>query len=185
MNQPSSHSSLAERLGVSDDDIEAARAALEGINEDGSLDLLAVFDGLSAGQNLREALGLSEQAVDALYAQAFANFNAGKTAAAANLFQALTVLAPETTDHWMGLGIALRMQSQLESAAMCFDVAVGIEPDRAALRFHRAELACLRRDWNLARSELAALAEIPDKVHSAGLEPEVQRLSVAVERAEK
>lgn len=173
---------LQDRLRLSDDGLAAAREALAELTDEGGVDYLSLFEHMLGGAGLREALGLPESAVDALYSQAFAQFNAGNIPAALKLFQSLTVLSPSEKDHWMGLGICLRIEGKDDGAGMAFDVAVELDGSSAALRFHRMELACRNGDWAAAKAESTAYHQAEDCPQKEILQPEVQRLDALLER---
>ena len=156
--------------------LEQVGAALAELSRGDGIDLRQVFGRVAAGESLTRALGLPDQVVDLLYAQAFTAHEAGRTLAALQMFQALTVLAPRVKDHWLGLAICLRGKDQAEMAQLALDTALTLAPDDPATRFHRLDLACHRGDWVAARRELAAFDALPDSVTRRTLQAEVQRL---------
>ncbi|WP_163850640.1 tetratricopeptide repeat protein [Pseudooceanicola aestuarii] len=171
----------ARQLPYSDETLTAMRAALARLEAEGGRDYLALLDGMLDSGSLRAALGLPEESVDALYAQAFARFNAGDARGARQVFQALCLLAPERVDHWLGFGICLVMDGEETGAALAFDAAVDLAPDAPAPRYHRAELLCRARRWAEARRDVAAFAALEDSPARTRLAAEVQRLAALVE----
>ena len=163
-----------------DMETEALHATLAELAPDGEPALALVFERVARGASLTEALDLPAEVVDLLYAQAFAAFDAGRVLAALNQFQALCLLAPRSTDHWLGLGICLRRVDQTAAAMLAFDTALALDPTAAAVRFYRLDLAAHLQDWPLAAAELAAFDGLPDAPAKRTLLPEVQRLRALV-----
>lgn len=160
---------------------EAVRAALAELAPEDVPALAVVFDRMQEGTSLLEALELPLEIVDLLYAQAFAAFDADRVVAALAQFQALCLLAPRNTDHWLGLGICLRRIDQAQAALLAFDTALALDPTSAAAHFYRLDLAANLQDWARARTELAAFDALPDTPAKRNLVAETQRLRTLVD----
>ena len=112
------HHHLREVGGVMSNGAIDAAPALELSNEELGLllDILSdddgetavALEGLAAGKTIGQAIGLPPRATDLIYAQAYAQFNAGHPRRAQPLFAALCVLDGKIADHWLGLGVCLR-----------------------------------------------------------------------------
>ncbi|WP_417277781.1 hypothetical protein [Celeribacter sp.] len=163
----------------------AMRQALVGLAGQTGFAYDRVFDALTAGQSLVEALNLPPEIVDLLYAQAFARFNAGDISTAQSLFLALTLIAPEVRDHWLGLGICLRRSGEAkgapEAAQAAFLRAEEIAPDDPAVQFHLTELMCQRRDWRGAEGHLKRFIALPETAARLRLIPEMRKLATLLE----
>ncbi|NIZ12018.1 hypothetical protein [Phaeobacter sp. HF9A] len=140
-----------------------------------------VFDALAEGQSLLEALHLPKEVTDLLYAMAFARFNAGDVGTAQSLFLALTLIAPEIRDHWLGLGICLRRLQEYETAQSAFLKAEAIAPDDPAVLFHLTELTCQLRNWSVAQGYLNRFVALPETAARLRLIPEMRKLALAIE----
>lgn len=173
-----SHPVLA---GLNPAELDACEAVLKQLLSDVDLDVAEVFAGLRKGRSMVQALGLPEQTVDLLYAQAVARFGAGDVTAAVTLFQALSFLAPGVRDHWLGLGICGRALEQLEIARIAFETAVALAPDTAAPRFHLCELLCQQGDWAAAAEQARAFDAAVTASEKANLLGEMKRLAALIE----
>jgi tetratricopeptide (TPR) repeat protein len=175
---PASNPVLA---GLNPAELDACEAVLKQLMSDVNLDIAGVFGGLRRGKSLVEALGLPDQTVDLLYAQAIARFGAGDLAAALSLFQALSFLAPRERDHWLGLGICGRALEQMEIARIAFETAVALAPDSAAPRFHLCELLCQKADWPAAAEHAQAFDAAVMSPEKSNLYNEMKRLTALIE----
>ena len=167
--------------GLNPAELDACETVLKQLMSDVDLDVAAVFGGLRKGKPLVEALGLPEETVDLLYAQAVGRFGAGDTVAAMLLFQALSFLAPRVRDHWLGLGICARALDQMDVAAIAFETAVALAPQTAAPRFHLCELLCQRSQWRAAAQQAAAFDAAATSTEKSNLSGEMKRLSALIE----
>ena len=167
--------------GLNPAELDACEAVLKVMMQDVDLDVAGIFGALRRGKTLIEALGLPEQAVDLLYAQAVARFGAGDHAAAMSLFQALSFLAPQVRDHWLGLGISARAQDRLDLAGMAFETAVALSPDTAAPRFHLCEVLCQKGDFVKAAEHARAFEGAVTAPEKASLAADMKRLSALIE----
>lgn len=162
--------------GLSDTARAEMQAALADLSSSGRGELVEVFEALLAGHDMGAALGLPEGTAALLYAQAHARFNGGEVTEALGLFQALTVLAPQGKDHWLGLGICLRLAGSLGGARLAFATAQEIDPECAAVAYHQAELAFAEGRLADARGALARFAALPDSGVKQRLGHEAQKL---------
>lgn len=136
---------------------------------------------LDKGDTFGAALGLSEDAIAHLYAQAFVAFNAGRTARAEELFRTLCILAGDRSDHWLGYAVCLRLREAFAPArAACLN-ALALRPDWAAAHFHLLEIAMREEAFDEARKRLAALDGQAEAL-PAGMARELERFKVALER---
>lgn len=173
-------SDAAPTLALSADTTREILAALAEISDEGGRDYADLFRKVAEGQTLLEALDLPPATVDILYAQAFARFEARRLTEALHLFQTLTLLAPKVKDHWLGLGICLRVVEQDQAAQIAFDTAASLAPRCPAVLFHRIELACHQQDWAGASRLIARFEGLEDSVERQRMAPEVQRLATLV-----
>jgi tetratricopeptide (TPR) repeat protein len=167
--------------GMNAAELDACEAVLLALMKDVDLDVAGIFAALRKGHTLVAALGLPEGTVDLMYAQAIARFGAGDRAAALSLFQALSFLAPDVRDHWLGLGICGRALDQLDLARVAFETAVALAPHTAAPRFHLCEVQCQKGDWKAAAVQAKGFAEAAMAPEKASLAPEMKRLATLIE----
>lgn len=177
-----SASLLARRMvdGLSDTARAEMDATLADLSAGGRSDLVAVFRSLLDGQDMSAALGLPAGTADLLYAQAHARFNAGNVTDALALFQALAALSPKVKDHWLGLGICLRMTSVFAGARLAFAAALDLQPDCAAVTYHLAELALADGRREEAVVLVRRFFALPDGGLKTRLSAEAQRLAAVL-----
>lgn len=179
MTPDAEHKSPAH--GLNEAETRALREVLDQLSPHVGRDLGAIFDHLENGGTMLSALGLPEGAVDVIYAQAYARFNAGDIDRARTLFEALVTLAPDRQDHWLGLGICARRKDEHGAAQIAFDTALALNPESPAAQFHRCELACLTADWPTARKMAKGFVAAPDSAVRTGLAGEMNRLLALIE----
>lgn len=167
--------------GLNQAELDACEAVLKQLMSDVDLDVAGVFGGLRKGKSMVEALGLPDQTVDLMYAQAVARFGAGDEVAAMSLFQALSFLAPQVRDHWLGLGICGRALDQFDIARIAFETSVALAPETAAPRFHLCELLCQKGEWKAAADQAAAFDAAVTAPEKANLYSEMRRLTALIE----
>lgn len=169
---------LARRMveGLSDTAQAELEATLADLSEGGRSDLVGVFRALLSGQDLSGALGLPDGTADLLYAQAHARLNVGQTTDALALFQALAALSPKVKDHWLGLGICLRLTGAFSGARLAFATAREVQPDCPAVHVHLAELALVEGRREDAAVLMRHFIALPETVLKSRLASEAQRL---------
>lgn len=177
-----SASLLVRRMvdGLSDTARAEMEATLTDLSAGGRSDLVAVFRSLLDGQDMSAALGLPAGTSDLLYAQAHARFNAGHVTDALALFQALAALSPKVKDHWLGLGICLRMTGALSGARLAFAAALDLQPDCPAVTYHMAELALADGRRDEAVVLVRRFGALPDSGLKTRLSSEAQRLAAVL-----
>ncbi|PTW56675.1 tetratricopeptide repeat protein [Breoghania corrubedonensis] len=118
------------------------------------IDGRALFHRLAETGSLRGALGLNEDALEALYARAYQYLRLGQVGRAEEIFRTLCALDGRIPDHWLGFGICLRAKGNFPQALEAFDKAAHLDPASAAPHFHRLEVFLRDSRWKEA---LAAL----------------------------
>ncbi len=172
---------LTRRFGLDEQEADILRDLIARFSEENGQDFLSVFERIESGQSLAQALDLSPGVSDLLYAQAHARFNAGDHDRALTLFQTLVLLAPDKRDHWLGLGIVLRVMGRLDTARLAFEAAEKLDTEGAVARYHLAEtLLHLRRKDEARRAIDAALAT-PDSPGKHLVHRELVRLRAATD----
>ena len=161
-------------------ELDACETVLGKLADELGFDAAGAFALARQGVPMIQALGLPTQTGDALYAQAFAQFNRGQTLNSLALFQALTFLEPNVRDYWLGLGICCRVTGQFEIANVGFMTAASLAPETPAPYFHLCELRCLSKDWVAAAEALARYDILPESAEKSHIEPEMRRLRTLV-----
>lgn len=173
---------LAQRMleGLSDTAKTELDSVLAELSHSGHGDLVSIFAALLNGQDLSTALNFPEGTVTLLYSQAHARFNAGHVSDALGLFQALAVLAPTVKDHWLGLGICLRLSDSLAGARLAFSAALDLAPDCPAVTYHLSELAFAEGRFAESVDLLQRFAALEDSPLKNTLSTEARRLAAAL-----
>ncbi len=173
---------LAKQMmaGLSQTALTELHDTLKALSQGGFGDVSTVFGKLLDGQEMSAALGLPEGTAALLYAQAHARFNNGHVEDALALFQALTVLAPSGKDHWLGLGICLRLSGVFAGARLAFATALELEPQCPAATYHLAELAFAQGQLSEAGALLVAFSGLPETATKQNLAAEARRLGAVL-----
>ncbi len=130
-------------------------------NEDGSLTTesitklhATVQDVMGGKKSLMEALQLSPEQFEALYAVGHNTYVAGKYEDAANFFGVLISIQPYDARLYMGFAASLQMQKNYENAALFYQWACGIDQQDPTPMFHSAECYMAMDDVAGAKSAL-------------------------------
>lgn len=81
------------------------------------------------GMTLKEATGVSDEALEEIYSLAYTFYNQGKYKEAMALFQYLSLTASSTYKYLFGLAACYHQVQAYEQAAVGFYVALNIEPE--------------------------------------------------------
>lgn len=146
----------------------------------------AFFEQLRHGRSFGEALGITPEITQVIYARAHRWFSVGRADRAEPLFRALCIADGKVADYWVGLGICLRIRKEWNAAALAFSTAFRQQPDWAVPAFHACELALASGDvagakrWlkNFRKLAGAPVAErpLPERLITEG-----ERLARAIE----
>jgi tetratricopeptide (TPR) repeat protein len=146
----------------------ANRLGFSGV--DGAL----LFERLVQSGSLKDALGISDELVEVLYARAFHLIRVGHIKRARDLFFILCALDDAKGDHWLGYGICLSALDDAELALAALDRAVQLSPRSAAPQFHRLRIFMYTERWHDAGKALRRL------VKNARRQGDVDLLNAAV-----
>lgn len=141
----------------------------------------AIFARLRAGESMGQALALPAGLKDLLYARAHQWFSIGRHEKAEGLFRTLSLLDGSVADHWLGLGICLRLKRQWEQAHSAFRSAAALRPDWAIPHFHAMESFIRQGDWQSARQSAQAFSERSQSNVPPALQKEAARFQAAID----
>jgi type III secretion system low calcium response chaperone LcrH/SycD len=114
---------------------------------------------LREGKSAQQILGVTQEQMTLLHQAARALLEGGKFQDAANAFLFLATLHPKGGDYWIGLGLSLSKQGDLEGAKDAYELATLCEDENPLPYFHLAKIlfsmndreATLEAlDWTLA-----------------------------------
>ncbi|MEO9530028.1 hypothetical protein [Roseibium sp.] len=160
-------SRLSVLLGVDERGTALLRALFVQSTGTLGIDGATLFDRLEVTGSFKEALGVSDNALEVLYARAFQLIQTGHSSRAEDIFRALCALDGEQVDFWLGYGICLRAREDNGQAMLAFDVAVKLAPDAPAPHLHRLELFIRTGRWEEAAEALALFDERADNAKDA------------------
>lgn len=135
---------------------EICRDLLKQAGIDGS----RFLEGLRQGQTFGEALGMTPEIAELIYARAHRWFSIGRPDRAEPLFRALCIAQARDADCWVGLGVCLRLRKDWDGAELAFAVASRLRPDWATPVFHACELALVSGNLTAAQERLDRFREL-------------------------
>lgn len=163
------HAPVVTSPGIDGDEMAAVNRIFSDVTAAFGIDGGPVFDRLSSGQDVAQALSVPPAVIGVLYARAHGWMSLGRIDRARTLFRALCLLDGRNADYWVGYGACLRMAQpsadvspqpdgarQYDNAAKAFEIAALLRPDWAVPHFHALELSLYLRRWDRARASLAA-----------------------------
>lgn len=169
------------------DDAAAVGRIFRDVTAAFGIDGAPVFERLSAGESLADALSLPPPVADAMYARAHGWFSSGRIDRALTLFRALCLLDEKNADYWVGYGVCLRMTApaedaaQLDTAWRALEVAALLRPEWPIPHFHAFDLSLFQQRWERARLCLAAYEERATPDVPSAIVQEAQRLRTILE----
>jgi type III secretion system low calcium response chaperone LcrH/SycD len=118
---------------------------------------------LKMGENpsmtLKEATGVSDQAIEEVYSLAHMFYNQGKYGESIALFELLAGASPNTYKFILGLGASYHQIQAYEEAAMSFFVALNLEPENPLPAYYAMD-CCLKRNLTEEALEFAEVTSL-------------------------
>lgn len=159
--------------GLPMETLTVAAGFLEEFLKETDLDKHPVVEGMMAGQSAGQAMGLSRDDLEVLYAAGFNQLNAGNFAKAEDAFMYLCMIDPlEAKNHYC-FGMALQMGGKPEQAAPIYINFLGLDATNpyGYLRYGECLMAQGDRAEALEAFRLAlAEADVNDKDPAAAAE---------------
>ncbi len=150
---------------------QAAQDIGKSLGGDVLQNLSALVDNvLLQGMPFKDALGVSNAKIEAIYSQAYQMYNSGKFTDAIQLFRLLLVLEPMESKHYMGLAACQHMIKEYENAIKAYGFAGIIDPQTPVPFFHASDCYLQMRD------KTSAIIMLDMAVQRAGEHPEYQTL---------
>lgn len=172
-------------------DLPAEDAALlEEICQDllkqAGIDGARFLEGLRQELSFGQALGMTPEISELIYARAHRWFSIGRPDRAEPLFRALCIAEAHVADYWVGLGICLRLRKDWDGAELAFAIASRLQPDWAVPVFHACELALASGDLATAQGRLDRFRELagrqrPERAVPESMIVEGERLARALQ----
>ena len=173
--QPRAVSRLAALLDLAEDEVDQLEEFfVEATATQGALGR-KIFARLRQGASLGEALDVSEDMLEFLYARAYRWLVVAKHQNAEPLFRVLCMLDAESADFWIGLGLCLKARAAWDEALTAFRLASQGRPQWAVPHFHALEVCVRHKKWSKAATELALFDSKADAATPAGLTAEMAK----------
>lgn len=125
---------------------------------------------METGQMPKEALGFSDEKMEAMYGQAYRLYNTGKYQDALNFFRLLIVLNSTEPRYTLGFAACFHMMKEYENAAKAYMVASIMDAKNPIPCFHASDCYIKMED------PATAIIYLELAVEKAGEKPEFQVL---------
>jgi type III secretion system low calcium response chaperone LcrH/SycD len=116
--------------------------------------LRAAYEGAKKGIAPKQAVNLSEQSIESIYAKAYAFYNQGKYKEANFVFQALMLLDPTQPKHVLGCAACLHRMEFYDKAAELYLLCSSLDPENPLPHFHASDCYIKLKNPDLAAFEL-------------------------------
>lgn len=93
-------------------------------------------DVMKNGFSIKDMIGVKDEAVEAIYGQAYLLYNTGKYRDAAEVFRLLVMLNSTEVKYLLGLGACFHMLREYENAASIYTLCSIIDPNTPIPHFH-------------------------------------------------
>ena len=123
-----------------------------------------LLDKLQSGQNLPEAMGLDEKAMEAIEQIAVACYQEGRLESARRIFEGLVSLLPDRQEYWSALGGVLTRLEEHEKAIPVLTVALELDDTDTSALVNRGECLLALGQVESASKDLERAIELdPDE----------------------
>lgn len=148
----------AEAIGgqVSPEAMQAVQSVLENIFKTGTVP--------------KEALGFTNEKMDAIYGQAYRLYNTGNYQEAVSLFRILVLLDSTEPKYTLGIAACFHMMKEYQNAVQAYTIAAVLDPNSPVPHFHASDCYIQMRD------KASAIIALEMAVQRAGSKPEYEVL---------
>lgn len=143
------------------DEAPAGEDAASELSDDERLEQLydSMLQGIQEGATFKDMYGVSDETMEALYAQAYRFYTSGKLADAEKLFRFLCIYDFHNVEYALGLGAVLQLQKRYEKALDVYGMAYVISEGNEAALFYAGQCHFLLRRRGNARRCFKLLLE--------------------------
>lgn len=122
-------------------EIEKASEALAGAEKEHTGSIVEQLADKLMGKEgaTKEAFGLSDQAIEGIYGQAYRLYNTGKYKDASQLFRLLVTLNPAEPKYTLGLAACFHMMKEYRTAAEVYTIAGMLDPQSPVPHYHASD----------------------------------------------
>jgi type III secretion system low calcium response chaperone LcrH/SycD len=125
---------------------------------------------MKQGMIPKDAMGLSSQVLEGIYAQAYRLYNTGKYPEAAHLFRTLIVMDPTQSKYVLGLGACFHMLKEYRNAIYTYTMSSIIEGQSPLPYYHSSDCFIQMKDYP------SAIVSLKMAIKYAGEKPEFAKL---------
>ncbi len=168
-------------LKIDEEGVKLVGDIFEIVSRGMGIDGRRIFDKVAAGAPFSEALSITPEALELLYARAHQCFAAGRVDKAEQLFRSLCVLDGDRVDFLLGYGICLRFREDYGAAAVMFETVALMRPEWAIPYYHLLEQFIHRKKWSEAKEALASFDIRAGERTEEAINTEVERFRKAIE----
>jgi tetratricopeptide (TPR) repeat protein len=159
-NGPVPENRIGRLFDLSAEDAALLEQICQDLLKQAGIDGARFLEGLRQGQPFGEALGMTPEISELIYARAHRWFSIGRPDRAEPLFRALCIAEAHAADYWVGLGVCLRLRKDWDGAELAFAIASRLRPDWAVPVFHACELALASGNLATAQGRLDRFREL-------------------------
>jgi type III secretion system low calcium response chaperone LcrH/SycD len=125
---------------------------------------------LKQGLTPKDAMGLSSQLLEGIYAQAYRLYNTGKYAEASHLFRTLIMMDPTKAKYVLGLGACFHMLKEYKNAISTYTMSSIIDGQNPIPFYHSSDCFIQMKDYP------SAIVSLKMAIKYAGEKPEYAKL---------
>jgi type III secretion system low calcium response chaperone LcrH/SycD len=118
----------------------------------------------------KDAAGLSNNAVEGLYAQAYRLYNTGKYIEAVHLFRMLIMLNPTESKYVLGMAACFHMLKEYKNAIHTYTMCSLLDPDTPIPYYHSSDCFIQMKDY------LSAMFCLELAIQKAGDKPQFAKV---------
>lgn len=118
----------------------------------------------------KDAMGLSDQMVEGIYAQAYQLYNTGKYKEASQLFRLLIMLNGAEAKYSLGLAACYHMAKDYETAVIVYTTCGTLDPNNPIPHYHASDCYLQMND------KVSAMIALEMAVKRSGTKPEFAQL---------
>ena len=125
---------------------------------------------MKQGLSPKDAMGLSSQMLEGIYAQAYRLYNTGKYLEASHLFRTLIVMDPTQSKYLVGLAACFHMLKEYKNAIYTYTMSSIIDSDSPIPHYHSSDCFIQMKDY------MSAVVSLKLAIKYAGERPEYGKL---------
>ncbi|WP_341367298.1 tetratricopeptide repeat protein [Yoonia sp. BS5-3] len=168
-------------VGLSPDATKVAAQVFAACTKKLGVDGSKIFQSFLDTGSFKEALGVTDAAIEGLYGRAHQQFRIGQYDRAEEIFRTLCALDRSRSDFWVGLGICYRVRGDDDAALRMFDCAAKLVPSSAIPHFHRFDIFMRQEKWAAAARACAAFEAKSDGSEHENIGKTFAKLKTALE----